>query len=70
VRRAGRGLAGEKKQKLLSEIHVLVERWRPLMAEIALSVCRFSETRFCWWIGGSPTRSEAPASASQAQSDK
>jgi len=25
----------EKKRKLLSQIHVLVERWRPFMAEIA-----------------------------------
>jgi hypothetical protein len=28
-------LPPEKKQKLLSEIHVLVERWRPFMTEIA-----------------------------------
>jgi hypothetical protein len=25
----------EKKRKLLSQIHVIVERWRPFMAEIA-----------------------------------
>jgi hypothetical protein len=25
----------EKKRKLLSQIHVLVERWRPLVAEVA-----------------------------------
>jgi hypothetical protein len=28
-------IAPEKKRKLLSQIHVLVERWRPFMAEIA-----------------------------------
>jgi hypothetical protein len=28
-------IPSEKKRKLLSQVHVLVERWRPFMAEIA-----------------------------------
>src|SRR5262245_6441483 len=31
----GHEMPAEKKRKLLSQIHVLVERWRPFMAEIA-----------------------------------
>jgi hypothetical protein len=31
----GNDVPPEKKRKLLSQIHVLVERWRPFMAEIA-----------------------------------
>src|SRR5215831_16282531 len=31
----GHDIPPEKKRKLLAQIHVLVERWRPFMAEIA-----------------------------------
>jgi hypothetical protein len=34
----------EKKRKLLSQIHVLVERWRPFMAEIAPLFADFQRT--------------------------
>jgi len=44
----------EKKQKLLSQIHVLVERWRPFVAEIAALFADFQK----------------PAPAAGAQDDK
>ena len=44
----------EKKQKLLSQIHVLVERWRPFVAEIAPLFADFQK----------------PAPAAGAQDDK
>ncbi len=59
-------LPAEKKQKLLSEIHVLVERWRPFMAEIAPLFADFQKP-----ASAAPhMRSEAPSPASQVQSDK
>ena len=60
-------LPPEKKQKLLSDIHVLVERWRPFIAEIAPLFADFQKPASA---AASPMRSEAPSTASQAQGEK
>jgi hypothetical protein len=62
-----RDLPAEKKQKLLSEIHVLVERWRPFIAQVAPLFADFQKSGSA---DASPMHSEAPSSASQAQGDK
>jgi len=60
-------LPAEKKQKLLSEIHVLVERWRPFMAELAPLFADFQKPASA---GASPMHSDAPSAASQVPSER
>jgi hypothetical protein len=59
-----RDMPAEQKKKLLAQIHVVVERWRPFMAEIAPLFADFQKP-----AGAAPTHTENPLAASQTQSE-
>jgi hypothetical protein len=62
-----RDMPAEQKKKLLAQVHVVVERWRPFMAEIAPLFADFQKPAPA---GAAPTHTENPLAASQTQSEQ
>jgi hypothetical protein len=60
-------LPAEQKRKLLGQIHAVVERWRPFMAEVAPLFADFQKTAP---PALSPTQNEASPAVSGTQSEK
>ena len=58
-------LPAEQKRKLLAQIHAVVERWRPFMAELAPLFADFQKSAPAV---ASPSHSETPPAASQTPS--